>query len=496
MRNLSFALPLLLVAGSFVSVPSAQSGVSGGPVDPWPHGDPPRYRVRDVSPSRPVAEVGMNIFGHVGSSDEEEAPFVWVNGRIRWLPMYPGSDDCAVLDVNDLGEAVGGCEDFPSYVALLWRDDTYITLNQYWWKSGAARAINNRSQITGTYKVNSSILQRRGFFYDAGVFPPLATVIEPFTGYRSRGYDINEHGQVAGTSYYGPQTDDRGFLWQRGQAMELLGVLRYSETWAHAINDAGDIVGRSKLGSAHDWLPVLWSEGEVVGLPTYPGDDETNPWDINNRGEIVGGMRDQDGPAVRLTRDEIHDLNTLVVNLEDWYFHEAKAINDVGQIAGWGYRNDGAHVFRLDPLPSVFVYGSGANPEGSLVVEGRPFIGGTVRVGLDDPQGNVMPGSLTFLQFSKAPDPAFPAGTVLPGMGTNGSGELLVSLAPGDAMGAGITGDYWLGPGIPTFFELAIPLDPTLVGAVVYAQGALFDLTAPAGERIALTDAVELAIWQ
>ncbi len=113
MRNLSFALPLLLVAGSFVSVPSAQSGVSGGPVDPWPHGDPPRYRVRDVSPSRPVAEVGMNIFGHVGSSDEEEAPFVWVNGRIRWLPMYPGSDDCAVLDVNDLGEAVGGARTFP-----------------------------------------------------------------------------------------------------------------------------------------------------------------------------------------------------------------------------------------------------------------------------------------------------------------------------------------------------------------------------------------------
>ena len=105
-------------------------------------------------------------------------------------------------------------------------------------------------------------------------------------------------------------------------------------------------------------------------------------------------------------------------------------------------------------------------------------------------------GSLSWMILSLAPDPAFPAGTLVPGFGMNGPGELLVSLHPFDVIDPIRPGATWDGPGHPVPFTIPMPKRPALMGICLYAQGALIDLTAPAGTRVGLTEAVELAIGE
>ena len=130
--------------------------------------------------------------------------------------------------------------------------------------------------------------------------------------------------------------------------------------------------------------------------------------------------------------------------------------------------------YRLNPPGSYVSYGCGYNPEGSLVVtSGHAFSGTSMVFALDDPHGTRAPGALPFLVVSLQPDPRFPCGTQLQrlGMGAEGEpGELLISLAPGDA-GPLLSGLPWQGPGEPARIVVDIPSAPQLVGTTLYVQG-------------------------
>jgi hypothetical protein len=125
--------------------------------------------------------------------------------------------------------------------------------------------------------------------------------------------------------------------------------------------------------------------------------------------------------------------------------------------------------------PKVAVYGSKLNPSGSLgVLLGKPMIGTTLVVGVDNPLATQGPGSLPFLALALLPDP----GTPIPGFGMGGPlGELLLGLS---TQFATVPGAPWLGPGSPAPVALPIPDNLSLVGLTVYAQGLLVD---PAGSQ-------------
>ena len=97
---------------------------------------------------------------------------------------------------------------------------------------------------------------------------------------------------------------------------------------------------------------------------------------------------------------------------------------------------------RWTPNEAAFLrYGSSVNPAGSLVLEaGAANIDNGFAVGIDNPFGTQGAGSASFLAFSLAPAPGFPAGISLPGLGMGGPGapgELLVDLTPRHLPAAG-----------------------------------------------------------
>ncbi len=139
----------------------------------------------------------------------------------------------------------------------------------------------------------------------------------------------------------------------------------------------------------------------------------------------------------------------------------------------------------------------GGNPTGSLT-----FMSGTVKInndftlGVDNPLGTQTPGSFPFIGISTGQDPSYiltGTGTLVPGWGMSGAaGELLISVAAPSPQIV-LTGNPWIGPGIPAPIKIHIPNQLPLIGIKVYAQGVLIDPVA-ASPKFGLTNAMELDI--
>lgn len=137
---------------------------------------------------------------------------------------------------------------------------------------------------------------------------------------------------------------------------------------------------------------------------------------------------------------------------------------------------------------NVFIFGSGVNPAGSMsVVSGVPSVGTSVVMGLDNPLGTQGAGSFTLLFISVAADPAYPAGSVIPGwgMGSAGAaGELLIS----PNIYLSLAGAPWTGVGNVVPISVDVPNDPSIIGFEVYGQGAIVDPASTFGVYIGLTE--------
>ena len=123
----------------------------------------------------------------------------------------------------------------------------------------------------------------------------------------------------------------------------------------------------------------------------------------------------------------------------------------------------------------------------------EPTVGKIIVLGLDNPLGTQAPGSFPFVALSSAPDPAFPCGTVLPGFGMGGLGELLIDVFPPNPVEIYFD-SLWAGPGFAAPVLIPIPDNPALAGMVFYAQGILVDTSPGAPVPFGLTDAVEIGL--
>jgi len=154
--------------------------------------------------------------------------------------------------------------------------------------------------------------------------------------------------------------------------------------------------------------------------------------------------------------------------------------------------NAGQTFTNACPTPTIF--GCGVNPTGSLtVISGEPRLGQDVVLGLDNPLGTQPAFSVPFLAVSADPDLNYPCGTVIPGWGMGGSGELLISMVPPEPTVL-LVGPVWIGAGNPAPITLSVPNMPALVGQTYYGQGLIYDPSVTFGVKFGLTDAVELPI--
>lgn len=199
------------------------------------------------------------------------------------------------------------------------------------------RSMNNQFQVNAT-TWDPDLVET-----DLGTFGPGIGI-----AYDANGWDIVVGGTGLANGDYG------AFVWNHG-TLENLGVLPgYKIGVAYAINNHDEVVGFS--GTNFDEHAIYWtrSTGMIdLGNLGYPLG--ARALDINDAGTIVGysyaagsgsfGNR----VGVIWYGGVLYDLNTLLVDGDEWDLDDANGINEQGQIVGFG-RHHGVDVaYALDP---------------------------------------------------------------------------------------------------------------------------------------------------
>ena len=170
------------------------------------------------------------------------------------------------------------------------------------------------------------------------------------------GLDINDNGYIVGESVfgYGPPFTSHGFLWN-GSTMKDLGTLLGGVTsLANSINTAGVVVGQSDgTRTGGHWHAVLWNTaGKIRDLGVIRGGNYSIAFSVNDDNVVVGYGNLSNNAAhamVWTSTGGMKDLNSLIPSTSGWVLINANAINNVGQITGYGTKRGHNHAFLLTP---------------------------------------------------------------------------------------------------------------------------------------------------
>jgi probable HAF family extracellular repeat protein len=159
--------------------------------------------------------------------------------------------------------------------------------------------------------------------------------------------DINDSGQVAGTSLLANNTTIGGFSAPANtviSASSNLGSLGGTNSYAEAVNDSGEVVGYSDNGHAYRTAPngVVTASADIYALPF----GSAQAYGINSSGEVVGTITGGGpiGGAFRTLPDGTITTSSLIGGATGY------GINDSGQVVG---TNTAGHAFRTAPEGSV-----------------------------------------------------------------------------------------------------------------------------------------------
>jgi probable HAF family extracellular repeat protein len=281
--------------------------------------------------------------------------FLYSDGKMMDLGTLGGSNSSA-LGINSSGQIVG-VSDVVSFPLVrhpfLYSAGTMTDLGTLGGPEGEAEGINASGQIVGTAQPNATG-PWNGFLYSGGTMMDLGSLSPS---------EINDSGQIAGIFAFSgtPETGQvtHAFLYSGGVMMDL-GSLGGHATYTTGINNAGQIVGYSYTPDDHRWHAFLYSEGTMMDLGTLNGGPFSEAWGINASGQVVGnstaapGSTPRNGDhAILYSGGIMYDLETLVPANTGWQLINATAINDVGQIVGWGFYKGEEAAFLLTPQAPV-----------------------------------------------------------------------------------------------------------------------------------------------
>jgi probable HAF family extracellular repeat protein len=253
------------------------------------------------------------IVGFSHSPSAELRGFIWTEGGTDGVPDNP--------EMRELG-TFGGSE-------------------------SQALGINDSGHVTGYAETTK---RARAFIYRDGTMTDIGDSIGGLPN--SFGFGINELDHVAGAAYNAGYSSSHAFL-HDGQTGMLLGDLGGGESFALGLNDEDHVVGYSLLEDGLHEHAFLFRSGTLEDLGTLGG-GYSYAFAINNINEIVGGsFVDAQNATYHafICRDGVmEDLNGMLdASGDGWVLMEARAINDLGQIAGEGELNAEKRGFLLTP---------------------------------------------------------------------------------------------------------------------------------------------------
>ncbi len=215
--------------------------------------------------------------------------FPWVSRNIPPHPPLPvtelgtlGGGRSNAQAINNRGEAVGFSLTAAGHGhAFLWRSGVMTDLGTLGGDYSVATAINEGGQIVG-YSTLTPMGYEHALIWTGGVMTDIGGAAGAVTSFA---LDINRQGQVL---VYAP-TDSSGafgsFIWAEGVITDL-GTLGGYGTIAIDINDHGQVVGSSAPNGGRDHA-VLWQEGVLTDI-NPPSAAASSATALNERGQVAG----------------------------------------------------------------------------------------------------------------------------------------------------------------------------------------------------------------
>ncbi|MBU0616623.1 MAG: hypothetical protein KKI02_02790 [Planctomycetes bacterium] len=285
------------------------------------------------------------VVGYYRTDAEAMRAFLYSDGTLIDLGTLGGAQAYA-RDINNAGQVVGeAMDDNGQWRAFLWESaGGMLDLGTLGGATSAAYAVNESGQVAGFSDNGTSL---HAFLYSDGVMSPLDTL----DFYQSGAFDINDYGQMSGVVV--PFSGDPHAVVFDGGALIDLGAEIPGGTQAWSINNVGMVTGYA-WGSG-EYRSFVYGAGQVVDLGTLDGFRDTYAYGLNDAGQIVGIATDPDIPqshAFVYSGGQLIDLNDLLAPEHGWeQLTAAFAVNNAGQITGYGRINGQFRGFLLAPAP-------------------------------------------------------------------------------------------------------------------------------------------------
>lgn len=293
--------------------------------------------------------------------------FLYCNGRMSDLGLLPGGRYSLGYAISAGGRRgrimvtgyadIGGGHNH----AFLYSDGKMRdlgTLSGGSYSLGAG--INEAGQVAGTSET-SSYRNQRAFLYSDGKMVDLGTLPG---GTFSEGEAINQYGQVTGNAdtAHGPHA----FLYSDGKMSDLGTLPDGTSSNGRALNRDGNVTGDADVNRENSHA-FLYSDGKMLDLGTLPGLSSSVGVAINRFGHVAGFANtpgDFNSPRAFLYIDgAMLDLNSLIPSNSGWVLEFATAINDQGQVTGFGMHNGKGRAFLLTPMSSLNSNDGGCDKE-------------------------------------------------------------------------------------------------------------------------------------
>jgi probable HAF family extracellular repeat protein len=457
----------------------------------------PSYTVTDLGPAgNPFSQAGyVNNNGFVAGlttvASGAQHAMLWYEGISGDIGVPGlGGPNSGAGGVNNFGQVIGGAEtsskdpnneNFCGYgtglqcEVFLWQDGVITQLPTLGGVNAGYGSINNRGEVAGYAETNTrdpkcpsgvalngsgpQVLDYEAVIWGPGqgqirqLSPPPGDTVGVAFWINDNGQAVGMSGTCANTQLPGPAAGPHAVLWENGTVTDLgnLGgtanpALLGVGNAALAINNQGQVVGTSALAGSTTHHAFLWNwETGMQDLGTLPGDLVSAGLGINNRGEVIGNSIAPPGlpmgnPRPFLWKNGVMtDLNTFVPANSPLQLLTASAINDLGQITGFGVTSTGEiHAYLASPsyllLPGAATNVTNAVVTPSILTTSQPSVvlnggGSTSASGKLQYQFVVVPGGLqpALLQTPRNPEAIVEF--------VNGPGLYMIQLIVTDASG-------------------------------------------------------------
>jgi len=263
-----------------------------------------------------------------------------VNGVLVWIILCL---HCLVLaEIRYTIQALPEMGPWPSVWYGMNDQCQIVMLNKIWYEGSITihNDLSSASDINNTGTILCyDYSKRQPFIWKDGVSTMLSM----------EGYPIclNDVGQYAGA------VSNNAVIWHAGQNMP---IKLWENGQAIGMNNTGQVVGIQGTN------PVLWDNGQLILLGS--GDAMNSfAYGINEKKQIVGGTfySTEYGQYAWIWEDGVlTNLNDLIDPNSQWHLEEAGAINNKGQIFGYGTNPQGEScAYLLTPTNDHPIYGGG-----------------------------------------------------------------------------------------------------------------------------------------